>query len=647
MIEACWRCMKLLFFIFIIFLDFVLLGTVVAQEVEDTIHLTDEIVVTGSRTAHRLADSPVATELITRKSIEGSNAKSAADLLEDYPGIDLVRSFRGAAVRLQGLDAKHVLILVDGQLLSGRVDGVVDISRIAAEDIDHIEIVKGPSSALYGSDAIGGVINIITRRTQSEWEGSGKFVYGSYNALDIAGSAGFRSKDWNTNFSLGAHRIDAFDLDLSDIATSGSAFQKFNIANRSEYKFNEMLSIVGRVDYLHRDAKGIDVSSRGAVFDRRNLSEVFSLSLSPTFAFEDLSKLKIVSSFNSYRDQFLRDQRKSSALDSYQEQKEQLSQTSIQYDRLMFENHLFTLGLEGIYENLLSERIQDGQKNRFRSAIFLQDEWNIFDDPLFVLIPGIRLDLDSVLGLHPTPKIAFRYDPHSTITFRGGYGIGFRSPSFKERLLFFENPSAGYVVVGNPKLSPETSQSMNLGVEFRPKTWAWFSFNLFHNDIKDLIAATRKSMQSGKIRQYTYANIHSAFTQGLEINSRFQILKGFQGGWGVAFLKAIDKSKNKNLEGRASIRSNFDLVYNNQDWALETQIRGSIVGARPFYSPLENGVEEAVFAKPYATLEFRMEQSLGKHFSIFGGAENVLDVGDSEYLMIQPRSFYTGIKGRL
>ena len=121
------------------------------------------MVVTATRTEIPLGDSPVATEVISREDIEESGTEDLAALLEDHPGVDITRSYLGSSIRLQGLEPEHVLILVNGHRVLGMKGGVIDLSRFTVDNIERIEIVKGPSSALYGSEAMGGVINIITQ----------------------------------------------------------------------------------------------------------------------------------------------------------------------------------------------------------------------------------------------------------------------------------------------------------------------------------------------------------------------------------------------------------------------------------------------------------------------------------------------------
>ena len=127
----------------------------------------ETLVVTGSRTEHSVDESPVSVEVISREDIEQTGGRNVADVLDGQIGVNVQHSFQGSTVQLQGLDSKYILVLVDGERIGGRISGAIDLSRLYIENIERIEIVKGASCALYGSDAIGGVINIITRNYES------------------------------------------------------------------------------------------------------------------------------------------------------------------------------------------------------------------------------------------------------------------------------------------------------------------------------------------------------------------------------------------------------------------------------------------------------------------------------------------------
>lgn len=616
---------------------------------QSEVHEVDQIVVTGSRTERRLADTPVSTEVITREEVEASGAENLADLLEEHPGLDVFRSFAGSGIRMQGMDPEYVLVLVDGQRVTGRVGGAIDLTRFPIEDIERVEIVKGASSALYGSDALGGVVNIITRRARKRYEAEGHVAYGSFNTADVSGRGGLKLGAWNSRLSAGWHRGDGFDLNPTDIATNGNAFNEVNVGNRTEYRPDDAVTLSAHADFLYRDQSGIDLSGGGAIFERRNRTEAFSASLGPEIRMSGPSKLRATAYYMFFRDQFLLNQRGSSTLDQYQETCEQLLQLSTQYDRLLFSRHLMTVGAEGFVERLRSERLEHGHGGRERGALFAQDEWTILEKPRLVVVPGARVDFDSQFGTHPSPKIALRFDRHETLVLRASYGWGFRAPSFKELLLRFQNPGAGYVVEGNPDLRPETSRSFNVGAEYRPAKWFWLNVNFFRNDIDDLIQTEIvDGGGAGGPTQFRYVNISSAYTQGLESTVRVRPVRGLTFELGYTLTDTKDRNAQRPLAGRALHRGTFNVRYRHAPWGLEGLVRGSVVSDRPFYRDDNgDGLDERIDAPLYGTLDVRLAKSFfEERLAFFVMGENLLNAGDPQFLAIQPRTFSGGVTGR-
>lgn len=157
---------------------------------------SEELVITAARAEQARKDVTVATEVIGREEIEASGARTMDELLRAAPGIEVTPTFGGSGVRMQGLDPKHVLVLVDGRPVDGRVDGTVDLARLRVSDIERVEVVKGPSSALYGSDALGGVINIVTRSSDAPWQADGAARYGTWRTADASAVVGGGGGDW-------------------------------------------------------------------------------------------------------------------------------------------------------------------------------------------------------------------------------------------------------------------------------------------------------------------------------------------------------------------------------------------------------------------------------------------------------------------
>ena len=620
-------------------------AVVVAPERADP--MLYQVVVTGSRNERRLLDSPVATELITREEILASGSENAAQVLDKAPGIQVNESFRGAGagIQLQGLDTQHVLILVDGQRVIGRKDGVVDLSRFKAERIERIEVVKGAASALYGADAVGGVVNIITRKQAESLDGSLHARYGSRNRVDLSADVGGRLDKWSGSINGGFHRGDPYRLLESSDATSGSRFTEGNIEARLDYEASEDVKLNARADYLGRATDGVDVSAVGGIFDRINRTQTFSGVLGSDINVSG-TRLRFTGHFSMFNDDFLLDQRQSNEF-TQSKTLERLGQLTAQVDRTVFGDHLVSAGLEGLFEQLESERLDEGAGDRARLSLFLQDEWTLNDEPWLVLVPGFRLDADTQFGTHPTPRIALRADVSDHLIFRVSLATAFRAPSFRELLLVFDNFSAGYRIAGNPELEPETSRNINFGVEFRPTKWLWATANFYRNDIDNLIQLESQG-EIATITQFEYVNVAQAVTQGLESMLRVLPVEHLTFEFGYTFLDAKDLALSRTLEGRANHRLTYKLLFDHRGWGTQAWFRGTWVSERPFYdeAALDGMIGDAV-AAPFTTFDLRAQQDIGDHFQVFAGIDNVLDTGDPRFNPVPPRSFYGGINARL
>lgn len=610
-----------------------------------SVDTTAAIVVTGSRTERPLAETPVATQVIGPQEIAESGARNVAEVLEEQAGVYIEPSFAGSGPELQGLDPSYTLILIDGQRAIGRVGGVLDLQRFPVEDVERIEIVRGASSALYGSDALAGVINIITKRTKRAIELDAQGSYGYRNMADLRGRVGLSAGDAWGALSGGLHRDDGFDLDATTPATSGSELEQYEAALRGGYDFGSKLELGASAEYRYRAQDGLDESGGGALLDRRNRSEDASFFLRPEWTPSPGTRLSLRAGYSYFRDQFMLDQRQGSAFDDYQDTREQMLQGGAQLDFSPHSRHLATIGVEGFHERLRSERLQGGEGERQRGALYVQDEWSVLERPLLVLLPGTRVDIDSDFGAYATPRIALRVDPTSSLTLRASFGLGFRAPDFREQLLFFENPGAGYLVEGNPDLEPEHSRNVTVGAELHPSSLMWASLSLFRNDLRDMISTGLISAGdvAGPMR-FQYENISAAYTQGMEASLRLSPMPGLRLDLGYSFIDSKDRELDRPLPGRPKHRATLALRYRDPGIGFETVWRSALVGARTFYEDEDgDGSEERREGPAYANVDLRVQQRIAHGFSGFLYAENVLDAGDPELLTIAPRSFSLGL----
>jgi outer membrane receptor for ferrienterochelin and colicins len=600
----------------------------------------EELVVTGTRAPRDRSRDPLATKVIDRSDIEASGAEDVADLLQQVPGVDVRPSFLGSELRLQGMDPDQVLVLIDGQRLNGRVGGAIDLSRIPVDSIERIEIVEGTASALYGADAMGGVVHIITRSGDDEVRANLHARGGTVGTGD--GSAGLSFGDDRAAIRLdaGLHRNAAFDRRPEDPATTGDANTQGQFSSRGDLKLGADGHVALLGSYSRRDQQGVDGDGTTAVFDRRNLVEEVRATVDPRWVTDPNGQLTGHLGISYYRDQYVLDQRGSTYLDDQQETRDLLLQGGLQVQRLVG-SHDLLLGVEGIGESLQAERIDQGGAQRQRIGAYVQDEWRVAR-PL-VLLPSGRVDTDSTFGSWPTGRIAARLDPSDALRLRASVGNGLRAPSFREQNLRFANASVGYVIEGNPDLLPERSLQASASLDAQVAEVGNLSVSGFWNEVTDLIAVGTLAASPGRLR-LGYVNISDATTRGGEVATSAKLGPG-ELSLSYTFTDAIDRSLARPLEGRARHRATANLGLRTRRGTRFTG-RTAVVGPRIFYSDALDPQATVSTAPAYVELDLRAQQAMSDRFAVFAGVDNLLDAGDADRLPLTPRLLYAGVDGR-
>jgi outer membrane receptor for ferrienterochelin and colicins len=460
----------------------------------------------------------------------------------------------------------------------------------------------------------------------------------------VTGGVGTQQRGWSLRLTGGRHASDGFDLDRSDPATTQSAFQQYDVGQRSELIASDSFKLGTSTEYVRRERQGIDVSAGGAVFDRDNLTQTVQVGLTPELKLGE-NKLSLRSSYGAFRDEFQLDQRGSDALDDGQDTREHLVQLGAQLDTL-HGTHLLSGGAEGSYESLTTERLNGRRGERQRLGLYAQDEWTLLDAPLVVLLPGARLDMDSQFGVAPTPRAALRFDPTREVTLRASYGWGFKAPDFRELYLLFENPSAGYLVEGNTELKPERSQNIGASVEVRPHRSLWLSLQGFYNLLEDRIDTVLTPATEIGPQRFRYRNVNSALSRGLIASVSVSPMAGLKLDLGYELTDARTRGAGtRRLSGLPAQRATAALRYRAPSVGFETSWRGSFVGPRPFYQDVDgDGDEEQRDSYGYASVDVRVAQRIGYGFTSYLMGENLLDAGDPEFLALTPRTFSGGVE---
>ncbi|RDV37226.1 TonB-dependent receptor [Bradymonadaceae bacterium TMQ3] len=604
-----------------------------------------QVVVTGSRRARRVEDSPVPVTVIDREAIEASGARNVSEILAAQAGVELVPSVGGTGVRLQGMDSDYVLILIDGQRVAGRVNGVVDLDRYNARNIEQVEVLRGPGSALYGADAMAGVIHIITRKSEEPYEAEATLGYGQRNQIEAGGRAGMRREGWRAHLEANHRQAEGYDLSPEDIFSTGSSYNETQAGLGAAVDLGERWELGARGSYLVRRQERVDAGASRAVFDRLNAYEDALGSIYAERRGE--GRLRTTATFQVFRNQFFYDQRRSDALDRYEDSRETLAIVESVYERSLSDTNILTVGVEGALHRFDSERLRDGGGERDRLALFAQDEWFLGDAQQLVLMPGIRLDLDSQYGFHPSPALSARYQVFEKLNVLGSAAMAYRAPSFQELLLDFENPAVGYVIEGNPELEPETSRSFQLGALWSPLEQVDVEVNLFWNELDNLIGtSTTESGGAGQALVFSYTNIASARTRGVESMLRVRPGKGVRLELGYTLTDTLDRELDRPLEGRAPHRLSLTLGADRLPLGLKANLRAGLTSPRPYFFNGTTELAEPDSAPASALVDAHLWRDFGEHISVSLRGTNLLNQGDARFLPIAPRALFAAIRAR-
>ncbi len=611
-----------------------------ATEPKTDLFRLDEVVVTGTKTERRLKDTPVITEVITRSEIEATGAENIGEVLEHRVGIVVDRDAHGDGVQLQGLDSDYILILLDGEPQVGRIAGKLDLARIAVENVDRIEIVKGASSALFGSAAMGGVINVITRKASSPLAAQFTNNFETHNTIDSRSTVQLKHDKINALLTLAANRRSPIDLDESDLTTTIDGYKNWSHSARSEYQLTSKSTLLFLGQYFAQKQEGVS-ETEGVVFDRLGDIDNFSGSVGTGYQFGSRSKLMGKIYATRYRDESTVIDRGTSLTASSNVTVQDLIKGEAQFDVALGSKNQLTVGAELIFENLESQRITGGEKDVTTDSLFFQNEFRPIANLAFVL--GGRLDYHSEFGTHFSPKLSGMYHVTRDVTIRTSYGQGFRAPDFKDLYLDFSNPTSGYQVLGNPDLQPESSGNWNLGVEYQFKSSLLGRVHLYRNNLNNLIEAERigESVLGGS--KFQYFNLSEAFTEGVEVELSTRSIGGFSVTIGYAYLNGEDKETGLTLLNRSKHSSNLKLAYTNQGTGFNVDLRGRYASKWGFFDDGDNVLEDEEYAPSNWIWNIRGSKQVFKWLKASAGVNNIFDFKIPTFYTFTGRSFYGGL----
>lgn len=454
-----------------------------ASEPEDTacwrVAELNPVVVTGTRTPKLLLDSPVQTEVITASQIAKADATNLRDLLQQIvPGVEFSYAMNQQVhMNFSGFGGQSMLVLVDGERLAGETMDDVDFARLTMDNVDHVEIVKGAASALYGSNACGGVVNIITKDASQPFALNVNGRLGRHGEQRYGLSWQQGGKRVKNILTANRARVDNYSVKSGDAPVTrvfstvyGDA--TWNVRDRVAYRLSDRLTLTGRAGYFFRQlARTADAPERYRDLNAglRGLWQIDgSRRLEASYAFDEYDKS---------------DYQKITRLDIR-------GYSNVQNAfRLLYSHHLgrdvLLLGSDFMHDYLFNDKLDGKTRSQNNFDAFAQYDWNISDH--WELVGALRYDYFSDHALsHLTPKLSVRYRPLSRLNVRFGYGMGFRAPTLKEKYYNFDMAGI-WMVDGNPGLKAEVSHNLNLSAEYAKGNYC-ITANGYYNNVKNKIA---------------------------------------------------------------------------------------------------------------------------------------------------------------
>lgn len=416
----------------------------------------DQVVVTATRTPKALKDAPVVTRLITANDIKIADATNIQDLLtEQMPGLEFGYAMnQETSLNMNGFGGNAVLFLVDGERLAGETMDNVDYSRLNLDNVGRIEIVKGAASALYGANAVAGVVNIISRENSEPWTANVNTRYNDFNKeWRHGGSFSFNAGKWNSQTSIQRTTSDEvqltspFDTESNILHIYGG--ETFNVKERLTYKLSDKVKLIGRGGYFNRISKRSNYDDHYMDYSA-GLKTVMNLSgndnLEISYGFDQYDKARYVNDERTHDHDYTNRQNTVRALYSH-----------------IFGKNTLTVGADFLNDYLTTYQFEDNEsKNQNSCDAFAQFDYN----PLqwLNIVASLRHDYFSASSQHATTGRLALMTKWKGFSIRANYAGGFRAPTLKEMYMNFD--MAGMqMIFGNPDLKPEKSNNYNLALE--------------------------------------------------------------------------------------------------------------------------------------------------------------------------------------
>lgn len=658
------------------------MGGVTAQAEELPVYSFDEVVVTATRTENDVKKVPASTQVITQEDIKRGGATSVRNALSMYANIFQKSKVRGGGhdIIIRGMETKHSLVMVNGRRISNEADAsglgnAMSLDRININDVEKIEIVRGPSSALYGSEAMGGVLNIITKPSKEQ-----TLLTGLEHTSEDTSHWWHADTGRIGNFSMTLDaRFNKINRSMLDTATESDPYGTAQTYNASlNYYVNDHSYVNAYMDYYSQHLKtdtgtptmkpitlttsrGMSLSGQAMLegtgskaykqknygiswngktdkndwqiqaymskFNWSTTSNTKVLGSIPPAGMEGMFNFLLQNQKNAY--DFNHDEHNMWAIEG---------RDSLRVN----DHHRVTFGAEYVKDKVAGTGLgkngdgvhsitengttkSSSEKTLSSYAAYLQDE---IEYGKWFIVPAIRYDHHSAYGSHTSPKIGVTYNATDHFRIKANYGDGFKAPSVSQiyRDLAMQMGRNWVHLTGNLNLKPEKSKSWDLGVEAEFGK-GYGSLTYFDNDVNNLIESIYKG-KDGRYDLYRYENVNKARIKGLENTLGYRFNDTLEFKVTSTLLDAKDTSAGKDLTQRARLSQIYQLIYDDHKdtgWSavLWNQLDYKFVTGKAW----EGG--ESV-KKSYSLTNFSLTRKVNKDTRVYGSVQNIFDKKDED-----------------
>ena len=514
-----------------------------------------------------MSSLPLNASVINKAEIEKTNATRLSDVINEELGLITVSDFGGGeGIQMQGLDSEYTLVLIDNQPLIGRQAGTLDLNRVSVGNIKQIEIVRGPSSSLYGNNAFAGVINIITDEPKEGFNGHVSSSYETHNTTDSNILLSYKNKDFNGSLFFNKYSSDGYDLLEDDGLNTVNEFNNNTLQIKLGYDISKKFKVRINARYFTQMIDNIAPN---------NLSgETFTAEDNINFTISHKSK-KFKTDFEIYftsyfGDEFLDDELGNRFSESF-------------YDHILLKPEIktvykidnqkeFVFGLGNEYETLNRTYFEIEPK---QNSPFIYFQYDYKPNEKINLIFGGRFDKYKEYKSQISPKFSGIYKIQNNESIKISTGYGYKTPDFRQLYFNFSNSTVGYSVIGynvaedvlnqlidegqisniiipieefEDPLNPESSFGINIGYSREINEKISLSSNIFSNSAKNLIDYRVIANKINGQNVFSYYNVNNVSTFGFDINTNYKADNYFNFSIGYQLLYAYDLDARKAFE---------------------------------------------------------------------------------------------------